>query len=138
MPGYTSDSRIGVAGENHYKLPKNNFQLEGFLLSEVVDKNTVKFVKLGPPSDRVEILNVDQDETRVYNEAKISGQLRRGTREINSLVEQTIGYVPIQILNLLLEELELNKHTNVGTALYVRDEACEDSSTQYAYIVHEE
>jgi hypothetical protein len=109
MPGYTGQSWVG-AGENHSEFPKNSLQLE----AGVVAKAAENFVEPGPHNDKSDVSNIGQSAIWGCNEVKYVWQERRGTKEINSHREQTVEYVPIQIINVSLEEVELTKHTYVG------------------------
>jgi hypothetical protein len=70
-----------------------------------------------------------------HKETKHTGQKVKGNKGMNSLKEQTTGYVPIQIINISLEEVELQTRTYVGTASFIQDLDQDDSQIQCAYVV---
>jgi hypothetical protein len=110
MRGYASLPLV-EAGENHSECS-----------SECPENNLRVAIDYAAPDTR---------KSRA-REIKHTGQGVKGNIK-NSLKKQIIGYVPLQVVNLSLEEVELSKHMYVGTASPTRISSQDDSGNQSVY-----
>ena len=117
-PTYRCSMALGGAGECQPELPEG-----GLPVATTSQGNDLQVAESGSPP--VENIFGTQVDTRQINMAQVN---RKKGQEINVKIHennrklrikngtQLLGYVPIQVMNLSLEEISMNKQQHIGVA----------------------
>ena len=131
----SSNGKTGT-GENHSQLPEG-----GLSCTATVPGSDLQQVRRSLPienkfSTQVETHQNYLDSARCIGQMEVLSNYESNERRTRSARESLIGYVPIQILNLSLEEVKLNKLMYVGLASPTQSNEIIKPDNQEVSVVH--
>ena len=131
----SSNGKTGT-GENHSQMPEG-----GLSCTATVPGSDLQQVRRSLPIENKFGTQVDthqkySDSAGRIEQKEVLSDYESDKKRIQSIRERVIGYVPIQMLNLSLEEVTLNKHTYVGVASPTQNDEILGPVNQEGNVVH--